>query len=537
MTTLAFDRLEERLLQLMEQHRVPGLALSVISDAQIVLTKGLGHTSIEAPTSPVTPDTLFRIGSTSKPLTGTLIMRLLEQGLLDLDVPIQAYLPWFEVPDPCATATITLRHLLSHQAGIGIDLILHGRQDDAALREYVQQTVMRWPLVAPAGKVFAYSDAPMVAACAAEAVTGQPFARLMQQYVFEPLAMEHSTYDPLVAMTYSVALTHDSSEDGTVRVDHRFADNVAEYPVAFALSTARDLTHFAQMQLQQGTFNGQVFLQPGSIKEMHTPHADLYTLTSRAYGLTFFVDSYKGVQKIGHPGNISSYGCYFELIPAQGAAIILLCNRAGSFWQHVPGLVNELFDTLLDLPASVSQPAAVAPDRSLFPQMVGHYLHPEIGLQTIAIQGDCLLIEAHGAARPLDCVRRDLFMTQDGQTSVGFVLEASQPAAFIVVDGRACARYQPTPADSLDPALWDRYAGTYIDMFGARATVTVTDGGLIVEAPAYLAEPAYCTPLTNICFTSKSGLFELDIDDDDTIQYIIWQRGLGFKPAGAGHEA
>lgn len=530
MTSLDIARLEQTLKLHMQKEKVPGLALAILYEGEIIYTKGFGRTSVEDAGVPVSAETLFRIGSTSKPLTGTLIMRLVEAGKLDLDTPVTTYIPWFTLPKAEAAKIVTLRHLLTHQAGLGIDMILHGGREAGALKQYVQESVLKRSLIAPPGKVFSYSDSPMVAACIAEEVTGQPFAKLMKHYVFEPLSMHRTTYDPLVAMTYPLALAHDLNEDGSLRVQHTFTENVAEYPVAFAMSTVLDLANFAKMQMNGDRFNDQPFLQPLSIAQMHTMQTDLFTVSGRGYGLTFFTDTYKGVCRIGHPGNVPTYGCQFELIPESGAAVIMLFNRTGTFWDISANIVNQIFDELLDLPADLPKPVVVVPDVALFPNLVGSYLHPEIGLQTIRHAEGTLMLESHGEITPLDCVRRNLFVKRDTNVSLGFVLEESGSASFMVLNGLACERYEKAPVSLLNPMNWKRYEGTYVDMFSGKATVKVTSVDLTIEAPNYFAEPAQCEPLTDVCFTSKQGLFEFDLSADGQINWLIWQRGLGFKP-------
>src|SRR5215212_2650030 len=100
----------------MQAARVPGLALGIVQGDQIVHLKGFGTTDPSG--RPVTPQTPFIIGSTTKSMTAVAIMQLVEAGKLELDAPIQRYLPWFHVADPDASARITIRHLLNHTSGL-----------------------------------------------------------------------------------------------------------------------------------------------------------------------------------------------------------------------------------------------------------------------------------------------------------------------------------------------------------------------------------------------------------------------------------
>src|SRR5437660_12303152 len=116
---LNLSQMEHSIEEAMRTAQVPGLALIILHDREIFYIKGFGVTSVEHGASPVTPQTLFRIGSLTKPIVGTLIMRLVEQGIVDLDTSIKTYLPWLIIGnDEPTTRRITLRTLLSHTSGL-----------------------------------------------------------------------------------------------------------------------------------------------------------------------------------------------------------------------------------------------------------------------------------------------------------------------------------------------------------------------------------------------------------------------------------
>ncbi len=111
---LNFHQLEQGIEARMHKSHIPGLALAIVQDHKLIYARGFGVTSVEDGCVPVTPETLFRIGSITKPLTGTAIMRLVEVGKLDLDTPVKAYIEWFRLSDPEATKHVTLRMQLGH---------------------------------------------------------------------------------------------------------------------------------------------------------------------------------------------------------------------------------------------------------------------------------------------------------------------------------------------------------------------------------------------------------------------------------------
>jgi CubicO group peptidase (beta-lactamase class C family) len=141
--------LEQQILGQLQTASVPGCALALVQDEEIVYARGFGVTSSEDGAVAVTPHTLFRLGSTTKPLTGTVVMRLVESGALDLDCPVTTYLPWFSLGSPELTERITLRRLLSMTAGLPKDFQFVGRRDHGALEAHVREDIAHYALFAP----------------------------------------------------------------------------------------------------------------------------------------------------------------------------------------------------------------------------------------------------------------------------------------------------------------------------------------------------------------------------------------------------
>ena len=169
-TAALLIQLREQTALWMETYRVPGVAVGLILDGE-AYTLNLGVTSIENPL-PITDDTLFLIGSTTKTFTATVAMRLVEQGKLDLDVPIRTYLPDFRLADEDAAATVTTRHLFNHTGGWVGDVFESTGNGDDALKKIVAR-LHEWPQVTPIGSVWAYNNSAFyVAGRVIEAVTG-----------------------------------------------------------------------------------------------------------------------------------------------------------------------------------------------------------------------------------------------------------------------------------------------------------------------------------------------------------------------------
>lgn len=336
---LNFQALERDVEEQMQVAHVPGLALAVVQDLEVVYSRGFGITSVEDGGLPVTPETLFRIGSITKSMTTTAIMRLVESGNLDLDRPVRDYVPWLSFSQVGAVEQITLRRLLSHTAGLPTSHTRFGHRAPSGLEEYVREDVPRYPFVAPPGKLYSYSNPGIrIAGYIAQVVSGQLYTQLMQELVFDPLEMKRTTFDPTVAMTYPLAQSHDLHDDGTLRVQHRYADDTGGYPSGAVISTAIDLSHFAIMQMNHGRFGDRRILSAESVAEMHRIQADMYTVSSAGYGLALVVDRYKGIRRVGHEGSISTFGSRLVMVPEAGTAVVLLFNRAPGFWTRAEAI-------------------------------------------------------------------------------------------------------------------------------------------------------------------------------------------------------
>lgn len=165
-----FRELDAKIEAGMAKHHIPGVAIGVLYQGEEYV-RGYGVTNVDAP-APVDGDTLFRIASTTKTFTGTAVMRLVEQGVLDLSDPVRRHLPEFRVEDEAASARVTLRQCLNHSAGwVGDDEQDFGRGDDALAR-YVA-SMRELPQLTPPGAQFAYNNTAFdVAGHVVEAVTG-----------------------------------------------------------------------------------------------------------------------------------------------------------------------------------------------------------------------------------------------------------------------------------------------------------------------------------------------------------------------------
>ncbi len=508
-------RLEQIIETGMKEAYTPGLAIAIVRDQEVVYARGFGVTSVEDGGLPVTPQTLFRIGSTTKPMTGTAIMRLAEAGKLDLDEPIKTYIDWFTLPDKRAADSITLRMLLSHTAGFPPEAEHFGWRNPEGLEAFGREKIIHYRLVSPPGMILNYSNPGIaLAGYIAEVVSGKHYTKLMQKLVFEPLQMKRTTFDPAVAMTYPLAQWHNLSKDKVLSVQHRFADNTSHYPAGFAMSTVLDVANFAIMQLNQGNFQGHQLLSPESIRLMHSIQADLYTVKGTGYGLTFFTEQYKGARLVWHDGGISSFVSKFVLVPEANIAVHMLFNRVGLDYETITRLI---LDQLLGLPEKEPEPRTIEPMRALWASFKGNYVGRWVGLATIKIMDEQLLLDLNGDHIPLQAMNERLYFGHRAEggsiISVGFPPTREGTTRYIYIDSYALARCTtPVPAQ-VDPSLWANYAGTYTLIWENTFVVQVREDKLYIYSEE-ADEEMLCTPISSTRFTTKMGVFDFHVDAD-----------------------
>jgi CubicO group peptidase (beta-lactamase class C family) len=186
---------DELITRQLDEYHIAGAVVSIVQDGKIELTRGYGYANIEEQI-PVTPDeTIFRIGSAGKLFTWTAVMQLVEQGKIDLDTDINTYLPDFKIPDTFPEP-ITMLNLLSHTAGFeerttGTES--RGPEEIISLHEYLSRYMP--DRVRPAGELITYSNyGTALAGYIVEAVSGMPFEKYIERYLFSPLSMAHSTF-------------------------------------------------------------------------------------------------------------------------------------------------------------------------------------------------------------------------------------------------------------------------------------------------------------------------------------------------------
>lgn len=311
----------------MQATRLPGLALGIVQGDRIVHLKGFGRADRSG--RPVMPQTPFTIGSTTKSFTALATMQLVEAGKIDLDMPVQRYLPWFRVSDEAASGHITVRHLLHQTSGLPTRETaaqLAGRDNTPGALERYVRGLRGVQLTAPVGSTFQYSNSNFnILGLIVQTVSGQSYEQYMHEHIFAPLEMRSSFTSPEEARAHGRATGHRYWFGWPVPYEMPY--NRGQLPAGFIHASAEDLTHYLIAHLNGGAYGAGSILSPAGMAELHraaVPIGDRDTEASYAMG--WFVEERDGVSIVSHAGTTANFHANLVLIPDRGWGIALLMN-------------------------------------------------------------------------------------------------------------------------------------------------------------------------------------------------------------------
>lgn len=321
-----FAKLERIALEEMEQTKTPGAAIAIVSNGRVVYSKGLGVTSVET-RAPVTPETLFRLGSTTKMFNGIALATLADRGKLVLTLPISRVVSGL---DP-SVGRVTAAQLLSHSAGFRDFAAPAVSNDESAFAPAIKSFKSDVFFTEP-GKIYSYSSADhWLAGVVLEEITGRPYADAMAETVFAPVGMERTTFRPLVAMTYPMAVGHEAQPDKGPTVIRPAANNTVMWPGGSIYSNVVELARFATAMVDGGKIDGKQVIPASAVEAVETRRVEIPGSDRTAfYGFGLIVAEDRGVQIFQHGGFSRGYGSMIVMAPAQRFAVIVVTNRSGS---------------------------------------------------------------------------------------------------------------------------------------------------------------------------------------------------------------
>jgi D-alanyl-D-alanine carboxypeptidase len=334
--------------QMLSRH-LPGVAIGVVADQELVWAAGFGVADVAA-RRPMTPQTKFRMASHSKLFTATAVMQLREQGKLRLDDPVAKYLPWFRVrPADPDDGPITVEELLTHSSGLPREAGSHWTTFDFPTTEELQGLMAERVAPFSPDVRWKYSNlAYSIAGLVIEAVSGQRWADYVQQHIYAPLGMTASSVDadvPGLAVGYSRLMP-----DGT-RGANPFVDARGMAAATGITSTVEDMARFASAQFRRGQRGGPRVLSTASLRDMHRVRV-LENNWTQGNAIGFAVRRDRDKTYVQHGGSYPGYQTITMLQVDAKVAVIVLTNADDA---NPGGIATQLMNTVGEAVAKASK--------------------------------------------------------------------------------------------------------------------------------------------------------------------------------------
>jgi CubicO group peptidase (beta-lactamase class C family) len=325
----------------MKEFGVPGVAIGVIHDG-VVTTRGLGIINVED-SLPVTAHTVFPIASISKTFAATAMLRLVEQGKVDLNAPVRTYIPEFRVRDSIVSRDVTVWHLLTHLGGWEGQVSGPDRGSET-LKNFVT-TIADLMQVAPPGKAWSYNNAGFsIAGRVIENVTGSSINRAMRDLVFQPLGLEHAGTTAGDFIVNRFAAGH-AVRDGRTTLQRPFSASVSVTAGGVGVCIT-DLMSYARFHMGDGTSAGGArLLTRASLEKMRATQLRKQS-TDDDIGISWHIRRVGGVQTYSHGGTLGGHILLLEIVPQSNFAIAILTN-SNAGWRLIQDVEREALKSYL----------------------------------------------------------------------------------------------------------------------------------------------------------------------------------------------
>jgi CubicO group peptidase (beta-lactamase class C family) len=436
-----FAGFDEFVAATMKQWNVPGLAIAVIRDGKVLLAKGYGTRDIESG-APVTPSTLFAIGSISKSFTVTALGMLVDEGKLDWDKPLRNYLPDFQLYDPVASERFTPRDLVTHRSGLPRhDLVWYGSD---LTRAEMYRRLRFLPPSRDFRAAYQYQNLMyMTAGILVERLSGMRWEEFVRQRIFQPLGMTNSNFSvndsqKAADFSYPHGTTRAGERETVIRIPFRNIDEIG--PAGSINSSVDQMIRYVEFHIGQGKYGDRQLLSEANAQQMQTPQMVMPgpmqydEVFHSSYGLGFVITAYRGHKLVSHGGGIDGFVALLSFMPRDKIGMIVLTNLSGN--NPVPQIVTyNVYDRLLGLPPvdwvartqqqqkqqeeaqrkrreerAAQRKTGTQPSRPLA-EFAGEYEHPGYGVVAIAVEDNQLTLTYNRFRATLEHFHYDVFQT------------------------------------------------------------------------------------------------------------------------------
>jgi CubicO group peptidase (beta-lactamase class C family) len=335
------DTVDAYIEEQMHRLNIPGVSLAIVEGDRIVRYRGFGRARLEGEAP--TPQTPFFIGSLTKSFTALAVMQLAEAGKIELDAPVQRYLPWFRVADPEASAKMTVRHLLNQTSGLPEscgEAALADFDDRPGATERQARLLASLELKRPVGSAVEYCNMNYnLLGLIIEAASGDSYADYIQKHIFTPLNMTHTYTSRAVARQNGLAMGHRywfgiPFAAPNLPVPH------GSLPSGQLISTAEDMARYLIAHMNEGRYGEVQILSAAGIRELHHGAVEYRKMGISAgkYGMGWFDGEIGHTRVIWHSGTVPDFEAYMALLPEQKKGVVLLFNAC--HWWFNPVLIE-----------------------------------------------------------------------------------------------------------------------------------------------------------------------------------------------------
>jgi len=404
------EGLDAMIHEALDTFDIPGAAIGIVIDGEVVLTKGYGLRDIDN-NLPVTKDTLFAIGSCTKAFTTHVLGQLVDEGKISWEDPVIKHLPEFQLKDEYATSHITIRDLLTHQTGLP-------RHDHVWYHADLLHRLQFLDSSADLRGKFQYNNLMyVVAGLVIEKITGQTWEEAVQSRILVPLEMDRTNFCVLDSQKEEDFSFPFRNMSGFVQ-SIPFYNQMGVGPAGAINSSVTDMVKWLKLQLSDGTCNGHLFLKKETLQAMHTPEVSLRNYFAGlsdffGYGLGWKIGFHDGRYFVAHAGGIDGFTSFTSFLPQEKIGIVVLTNSEN---MTLPGhLTQAILDLILGTPKEDwIQKAKSAPQEKTedapcvdvgtsYPpdDYIGSFEHPAYGLIQLQKVGDGLVLSYHDFIIPL----------------------------------------------------------------------------------------------------------------------------------------
>jgi len=502
----------------MNKFDVPGMAIAIVKGKEVIYAKGFGYRDTEKQL-PVTPDTLFAIGSSSKAFTTFVLGTLVDEGKIEWDKPLRNYVPWFRLQNESMGERLTPRDLVTHRSGLPRhDLVWYNNY--GATRKWLVERLAYLEPSADLREKFQYNNLMfLTAGYLSEVITGKTWEENVRERILDPLGMARTNFSVLDSQKdQDFAQPYRRKSGKTEKMPFRVISNLG--PAGSINSSVNEMSKWLIMQLNGGQFEGKKLANAATVQDMHLAHMptggtpQLPGISPADYGMGWFTQSYRGHELVEHGGNIDGFSANVVLLPQDDIGMVILTNLNGTSLRDLMAYV--IADRLLDLKSidwigqgaarraiaeaateegqkkkEVTRVQGTRPSHRL-DDYTGDYENPGYGPLKVQLSGDRLQVTFNGITTPVEHWHYDTFNGAKAadptfeDMKFGFLTDASGFISAVAVP------FEPSVRDIVftkkpDARLYDaeylkRFVGTY-DLVGQPVALALKGNALTAALP------------------------------------------------------